>query len=169
MILNSGDVFSIPLFLNDVSAIKNFSRFDFSKEGMEFYFARIIEDRGGSGILMEVFDFCSRLDSQVADIISRPRLFDPVAVAGEGIKKKRWRFIGTTDYDKEKYSNYSKISFLMGPRESRYLWKGGQEYPLKDTELTSVEEYIIWPAVQIERRIVNELNRKRGLVHPEFR
>lgn len=59
MILNSGDVFSIPLFLNDVSAIKNFSRFDFSKEGMEFCFARIIEDRGGSGILMEVFDFCS--------------------------------------------------------------------------------------------------------------
>lgn len=154
--MNPGDIYSIPLFLSDVSALKNFSCYDFTKDGMEFCFARIIEDRGGSGILIEVFDIFGELDKGLSQIISRPRLFSPVFVAGETIKKKRWRCVGTTyHYDKEKNSGYSKIKFLIGPRENRCIWIGGKECLANDSdEMSSFEEFVIWPAVQVERRIL---------------
>ncbi|MGU5677859.1 Imm26 family immunity protein [Aeromonas hydrophila] len=155
-----GDVYSIPLFLTDVSGLKSFSRYDFTKEGMTFCFARIIEDRGGSGLIIEVFNIQGGIETSVSEIVNSSRLFNPVAIAGEAIKKKRWRLVGSTDYEKERDSHYSGITFLIGPRDNRSIWKGGVEIPIDDdSNYHGFEEYIIWPAVQIERRIVHEFEK----------
>ncbi|AAN53014.2 immunity 26/phosphotriesterase HocA family protein [Shewanella oneidensis] len=157
--MKDGDVYSIPLFLTDVSGLKSFSRYDFTKEGMAFCFARIIEDRGGSGLIIEVFNIQGGIEMSLSEIVNSSRLFNPVVIAGEAIKKKRWRLIGSTYYEKERDSNYSEITFLIGPRDNRLIWKGGVEIPIDDSNCHDFEEYIIWPAVQIEQRIVHELEK----------
>lgn len=157
--MKAGDVYSIPLFLTDVSGLTSFSRYDFTKEGMTFCFARVIEHRGGSGLIIEVFNIQGRIDIPLSEIISSSRLFNPVAVAGEAIKKKRWRLVGSTDYDKERDSKYSEITFLIGPRENRSIWKGGRGLSIENSTHSGIEEFIVWPAVQIERRIVHELEK----------
>ena len=44
-----------------------------------------------------------------------------------GFNKKRWRFIFEgLNYDKEKDSNYSSISFLLGDEYDTKLWIGGK-------------------------------------------
>ncbi|MFB2928683.1 Imm26 family immunity protein [Aeromonas hydrophila] len=157
--MKAGDVYSIPLFLTGVSGLESFYRYDFTKEGMTFCFARAIEDRGGSGLIIEVFNTQGGIDMSLSEIINSSRLFNPVAVAGEAIKKKRWRLIGSTDYEKERDSHYSEITFLIGPRDNRSIWKGGVEIPIDDSNCHDFEEYIIWPAVQIEQRIVHKLEK----------
>ena len=155
--MQPGNIYSIPLFLSNVSGLKSFARYDFTQEGLEFCFARVIEDRKGSGILIEVFDIRGNIDTPVSKIVSCSRLFNPVVVAGEAIKKKRWRLVASTDYDKEMDSRYSEIAFLIGPRDNRSLWKGGSERPLDNVIGMDCEEFIVWPAVQIEARIIREL------------
>ncbi|WOX54284.1 Imm26 family immunity protein [Aeromonas sp. CD] len=93
--MKAGDVYSIPLFLTGVSGLESFYRYDFTKEGMTFCFARGIEDRGGSGLIIEVFNTQGGIDMSLSEIINSSRLFNLVAVAGEAIKKKRWRLMIT--------------------------------------------------------------------------
>ena len=53
--VNPGDIYAIPLFVSDQSDIKNFYREKLGSSSGDFGFCRIIEDRGGSGIIVEVF------------------------------------------------------------------------------------------------------------------
>lgn len=106
-----------------------------------------------------MFNIQGGIETPLSEIVHSSRLFNPVAVAGEAIKKKRWRLVGSTDYEAERDSHYSEITFLIGPRDNRSIWKGGVEIPIDDSNFHDFDEYIIWPAVQIERRIVHEFEK----------
>ena len=53
LVVNSGDVYFIPLFLYEESSTKSFSRYKFGGVQQEFCFFRVIDDHLGSGILIE--------------------------------------------------------------------------------------------------------------------
>jgi hypothetical protein len=158
-----GDIYSIPLFLTSESVLKSFSRFKFGLPEQKFCFCRLISDEGGSGILIEVFDYVGAFNSRIEDILSTPRLFNPISIAGLGIKKKRWRKIGETDnYDKEKDSKYSEITLIIGPKDNMRVWRNQQEYPLTEfTDVDSIEPFDIWPELQVENRIVKLLSERK--------
>lgn len=55
-----GEIYAIPLFLptEDIKEnLKNYKKVEFENRGRAFVFYRIIEDKGGSGIFVEVFPF----------------------------------------------------------------------------------------------------------------
>ena len=52
--VNPGDIYAIPLFVSDQSDIKSFYREKFDSSSGDFGFCQVIEDRAGSGILVEV-------------------------------------------------------------------------------------------------------------------
>ena len=92
--VSGGEIFAIPLFLTDRSDLERFKKSDFSGENKKFAYCRIIKDRGGGGILIEVFTLIDGLSPEIEDIIQSGRLFPPIAINGLGIYKKRWPKVG---------------------------------------------------------------------------
>ncbi|MFM2479669.1 Imm26 family immunity protein [Celerinatantimonas sp. MCCC 1A17872] len=156
ILVEPGDIFLIPLFLHHESCIKSFSRFNFDKEGMIFCVGRVIVDAMGAGTIIEVFNRQVTNISSV-DISNDERLFEPVVVAGEGFKKKRWRVIGhTSSYDSVTYSGYNDIKFIIGPRDNPRIWTpNGESYP--EDDIDNIERMTVWTSDQIESRIVDLL------------
>lgn len=154
-----GEIYAIPLFLSDRPVNENFSREKFDGDDKEFCFCRIIEDRLGSGIIVEVFNIKGNLKTDLETIINSPRLFRPIAIAGLGIYKKRWRKIHTQEnYDREKDSHYSKIQLVLGPRDARRLWQNGVETPITVEQAKEYESWVVWVTDQLEKRIIQELS-----------
>ena len=153
-----GEIYAIPLFLSDRPVSENFSREKMDGEGKEFCFCRIIEDQSGSGIIVEVFNIKGSLHTGLESILNSPRLFRPVAIAGLGIYKKRWRKIHTQEnYDREKDSHYSNIQLVIGPRDAPRLWQNGVETPITLEQAKDFEPWVVWVTDQLERRIIQEL------------
>src|SRR6478609_8784422 len=89
-----GEVFAIPLFVSDEPVNKRFGVHAFAGRGDEFAYLRTIAETGGAGIIVEVFADVGPLDASIERVVAAGRLFRPVAIAGLGIYKKRWRSIG---------------------------------------------------------------------------
>ena len=154
-----GEIYAIPLFLSDRPANENFSREKMDGEDKEFCFCRIIEDQLGSGIIVEVFNIKGNLTTDLESIINSPRLFRPVAIAGLGIYKKRWRKIYTQEnYDKENDSLYYMIQLVIGPRDTPRLWQNGTETPITHEQAKDYEPWVVWVTDQLEKRIIQELS-----------
>ncbi|WP_452229600.1 immunity 26/phosphotriesterase HocA family protein [Lacinutrix sp. MEBiC02404] len=156
--LNGGEIYAIPLFLSGESSIKSFSRDKFEDKGKEFAFCRVIEDKEGGGIFIEVFDLIGNLNQDLESIISSKRLFQPIATSGLAMTKKRWKKIHIQEpYDKEKDSNYSEIKLVLGTNDDLRLFQNGKETPISQIEAKKYEFWKIWMPSQLEKRIIEEL------------
>ena len=153
--VKSGEIFAIPLFLTEYKDNVSFSREKFEEPDKQFVFCRIIEDLGGGGILIEIFNKVGNLSTQIHDIIIAQRLISPITISGVGIYKKRWRKIGTQcNYDKFSHSLYSEITLIAGAGDNLSLWKGGNYIgQISEEEVQKHELWIIWRSSQVEIRI----------------
>ena len=151
-----GDIYFIPLFLGDDYSLKSYSRYKFGQNEHNFCFCRIIKDEAGSGVLIEIYDYIGDLNSSVDIITSKPRLIEPVRVAGEGIVKKRWRKVGESiNYDMELDSSYSQIRFVFGRGDDARCMCNGHEFSLEGlVNIETIESAKIWTAAQLENRII---------------
>ena len=69
-------------------------------------------------------------------------------------EKKRWRFVFNNDnYDREKVSNYSKITFLLGCEPLPELWQGGITHEIESYDINLYDKWIVYLPVQIEDKI----------------
>jgi hypothetical protein len=154
--VKSGELYAIPLFMIDSADNKSFAKESFEEPDKQFVFCRIIDDFGGGGILIEVFDKTGNLKTTIQDIISSKRLICPVVISGVGIYKKRWKKIGEQkDYDKFMDSNYSEITLIAGAGNSLSLWKGGYNTgQIDEKESLKYELWTVWRSSQIEKRIL---------------
>lgn len=153
-----GEIYAIPLFLSDRPVTENFSREKFDTPDKEFAFLRVIEDRGGSGFIVEVFNLTGSFTTDPDEILKAPRLFSPVATSGLGIYKKRWRKVHSqADYDKERDSNFSEIKLVIGPPNDLRLWQNDKETPIDQSTAKKYELWDIWMSDQLEKRIITEL------------
>ena len=153
-----GEVVAIPLFLTSEPVLTRFRADAFRDRGDEFAFCRVIEDRRGSGIIVEVFDHVGGLGADLADVVAADRLFPPVAISGLGVHKKRWRRIGTCEpYDRERDSGYSQIQLVLSPYDAPRLWQAGVETPIDVETAKRYESWRVWFADQLEQRIVDAL------------
>jgi hypothetical protein len=153
-----GEMFAVPLFVSDEPVNKRFGARAFDGRGNEFAYLRVIAETGGAGILVEVFDRVGPVTAELEPVTVADRLFRPVAVAGLGIYKKRWKSLGVTpEYDRERDSAYSEIQLVLGPREAPRLWRGGVESPVSVAEAAAFERWIVWTAPDLEKRIIAAL------------
>lgn len=154
MDLQPGDIFAIPLFLQQVPTLTDFKRQKFQDRGKEFAFCRLISSLGGGGYLFEVFNFLGSLQTPQADILESSRLFPPIAASGLGIKKERWkRMYGTSNYDRERDSQYSEIGLVLGEAPNLRVWNNGTESPISDEAAANLERWVVWLPPQLEQRI----------------
>ncbi len=157
--VNPGDIYAIPLFVSDQPELKSFARVKFDSSAGDFGFCRIIEDRGGSGIIVEVFKCTGDPSAAPSMIVDSGRLFPPIAISGVGIFKKRWRFRHSNEaFDKEKDAKYSEITLVLGPDNDLRLWQNGVETPISKEDSRHYELWEIWPAFQVEKRILAARN-----------
>lgn len=153
-----GQLHAVPLFTSDIESNVRFLKRDLLIEGNKFCFIRIISNQGGSGLLIEVFDFVGGLDASVERIESAPRLFNPVAVSSLPITKHRWPLVGrTANYDRERHSSYSTIELVFSPSLQPQLWRGGAKYPIERRDIARYEPWIVWRANHLEKRIIEAL------------
>lgn len=158
LIVKEGEIYAIPLFVSDKPDNTSFIRDSFHDKGKEFAYCRIIEDRLGSGILVEVFNLVNDLNIDIETIIKSDRLFPAVAITGDGIYKKRWKKIKNNKvYSKEHDSNYSSIKFILGTDDELFLWQNGSKKSITQVETHKYEKWIIWRASHLEKRIIKEI------------
>ena len=157
--LKGGEIFAIPLFVSDILDTKSFSREKFEDRGAEFAFCRVISNRQGGGIFIEVFDLIGGLETDLKSIINSQRLFRPISITGLGIGKKRWKKLFVQEpYDKESDSNYSKIQLVLGFANHLRLWQNGVEQPISVQDAETYESWDVWRASHLEERIIKALN-----------
>ncbi len=150
-----GAVYRIPLFYNDVSPLQRFSKKDFPEGENRYSYCRVVGDKQGSGILVEVFKYVGVENVPELEIISSGLIFDPVLIIGDGIKRKRWvKVFDSEAYDAEKDSGKG----LIEKRISEKLKSG-----------VGVQTY---SSVQLERLIVESLpdsvKKQHGIVLKEL-
>jgi hypothetical protein len=156
--LEPGEVIAIPLFLTSEPPLTRFRAHAFQDRGDEFVFCRVIEDKRGAGIIIEVFDHVGGLGADIAHVVAADRLFRPVAITGLGIYKKRWPRIGVCDpYDRERDSGYSQIQLVTGTRDRPQLWQDGVETPIDVETAKQYEPWELWDEPDLETRIVAAL------------
>ncbi|MDG1331782.1 MAG: Imm26 family immunity protein [Crocinitomicaceae bacterium] len=153
-----GNIFFIPLFLpNGIKDNnKSYTRKKFETSA-QYAFGRLIEIDKSAGDLVEIFNYIGTIPSDSSVITESGLMFKPFHIA-MAFSKKRWRFIFETPaYDKEKDSNYSEISFLMGNRDSPIHWKGGEKNPFGG-DPSLYERWIIHPPTKVEDMIRDKKN-----------
>jgi Immunity protein 26 len=159
--LNGGEIFAIPLFLSDIPENIRITKDQLEGRGKEFVFCRIISDQQGGGYFAEVFNLVGSLDQDLESIIKSGRLFRPISISVLGVYKKRWKKIHIQEnYDKERDSKYSEIQLVEGAGDDLRLWQNGKREPISNDEAKRYEEWEIWGANRLERRIVKELFNK---------
>ena len=152
-----GNIFFIPLFLpNDIkNNIKSYSKTNFLPT-QNYGFGRLIEINKSGGDLIEIFNYTGNIPDDQNDIIKSGLMFEALHTA-MGFNKKRWRFIFEgLNYDKEKDSNYSSISFLLGDEYDPKLWIGGKIKTINNYDTNKYKEWIIYTPVEIEEMIRNK-------------
>lgn len=159
--LAPGSVLAVPLFVLDRDDLTRFRAADLAAPDARFAFARVIDDRGGAGFVIEVFDHVGGLDTELSAITSSPRLFPPVAVSGLGVHKRRWRVVGVSEgYDPERDSALSQVRLVLGAGDDLRLWHGGTnvETPVDRETAARYEDWTIWGSSRLEERIVEALD-----------
>jgi hypothetical protein len=156
--VSPGEVHAIPLFVSDKSPTIRFSKKDFKDAGADFCFARVISDEGGSGLIIEVFDFVGGLDSSIDEIVAAQRLFRPCVITSLPMYKKRWPLLGTQGgYDREKDSQFSKIEIVLDAYDPPMLWRGGEKMSVAEAAIADYEPWLMCGAHQVEKRIIAAL------------
>jgi hypothetical protein len=156
--VSPGEVRAIPLFVSDQSPIIRFSKKDFKDAGADFCFARVISDEGGSGLIIEVFDFVGGLDASIDEIVAAPRLFCPCVITSLPMYKKRWPLLGAhRGYDREKDSQFSKIEIVLDAYDPPMLWRGGEKTGVSGAAIDNYEPWVMWGSHQVEKRIIAAL------------
>lgn len=157
-----GNIFFIPLFLGtDIKDNrKNYWRYTFTNDA-QYAYARLIKVDASSGDLVEIFSYNGPVPDTPDVILNSPLLMKPLHVC-MGFAKKRWRFIfETPEYDRQMHSHYSEITFLLGTRDSRILWKGGVQTDLDPKDIQEHEDahdnWIVYPPTKLEKRIREKL------------
>lgn len=149
-----GNIFFIPLFLpNDIKDnIESYSKTNFHLE-QNYAFGRLIEINKSIGDLIEIFNYTGNIPNTKDDIIESGLMFHPLHIS-MAFSKKRWRFIfEVSSYDKEKDSNYSNISFLLGDKYDPKLWIGGKIKTINNYDTNKYDECIVYTPVEIEDMI----------------
>ena len=149
-----GNIFFIPLFLplEIKENRKSYSSFKFDRNEI-YAFGRLIDIDKSSGELIEIFNYIGKVPDDKNIIINSGIKFEPLHIT-MAFEKKRWRFIFETEnYQKEKDSNYSQITFLLGDIDSPILWKGGLKTKISTDEAKKHREWIISPPTIIEEAI----------------
>ena len=154
-----GNIFFIPLFLpkDFRDNIKSYSQNKF--DTMSIYgYGRLISINNSGGDWVEIFNYTGAIPDTPECIISSGQMFDPLHVT-LGFSKKRWRFIfENPEYNKEKDSNYSNITFLLGDKEEPILWIGGEQKTISSYNAFKYNEWITYPPTEIEEMIRNHIN-----------
>ena len=149
-----GSIFFIPLFLpNDIKDnIKSYSKTNFTSEG-NYAFGRLIEIDKSGGDLIEIFNYTGNIPNDKYDIIKSGLMFEPMHIS-MAFTKKRWRFIfEELNYDRERDSNYSKITFLLGDEYDPKLGIGGKIKTIKKYDTNKYNEWIVYTPTEIETMI----------------
>lgn len=149
-----GNIFFIPLFLpNDIKDnIKSYSKTNFISEE-NYAFGRLIEIDKSGGDLIEIFNYTGTIPNNKDNIIKSGLMFEPLHIS-MAFTKKRWRFIfEELNYDRERDSNYSKISFLLGDEYNPKLWLGGEVKTIKNYDTNKYNEWIVYTPTGIEEII----------------
>jgi hypothetical protein len=160
--LSPGELYAIPLFVSDQPILTRFTKKDWDRPDARFAFMRVIEDRAGSGIVIEVLNRVGSLDTPSAEIVRAKRLFRPVTATRLAIEKKRWTPVGMHEgYDRERDSGYSEITLVLSPTHDPVLWKGGIKTPVSLEEASRHEPWTFWDPGELERRIIAALDAER--------
>jgi hypothetical protein len=149
-----GNIFFIPLFLSldYKDNRKSYSTYKFD-ENENYAFGRLIDIDKSSGDLIEIFNYTGKIPENINIILKSGLKFEPIHIA-RAFEKKRWRFISETEnYDKEKDSNYSQITFLLGDRDSPILWKGGKQSKINLIDSTNIKRWVVHHPTIIEEGI----------------
>lgn len=157
---NEGGIFFIPLFFGtDIKDNrKNYWRYKFETDA-QYAFGRLIEVNASSGDLVEIFSYTGPIPDTPDVILNSPLLIKPLHVC-MGFAKKRWRFIfDTPEYDREKHSKYSDITFFLGTVGARILWQGGVQTTLAPQDVNEGEHdhWIVYPPTKLETLIRGEI------------
>ncbi|ANN63779.1 immunity 26/phosphotriesterase HocA family protein [Brachyspira hyodysenteriae] len=154
-----GNIFFIPLFLsNDIKDnTKNYSKINFNIEE-NYAFGRLIEIDKSKGDLIEIFNYTGNIPNDKDDIVKSGLMFDPLHIS-MAFTKNRWRFVfEELAYDREKYSNYSKITFLLGDEYDPKLWIGGKIKSIKKYDTNKYNECIVYTPTEIEIMIKERIS-----------
>lgn len=149
-----GNIFFIPLFLpNDIKDnIKSYSRSNFAPT-LNYGFGRLIETDKSGGDLVEIFNYTGTIPNTPDCIVNSGLMFPPLHVA-MGFSKKRWRFVfEESDYNRERDSGYSTISFLLGDKANPKLWRGGKQKLIDSYDTVKYCEWITYPPTEVEEMI----------------
>ena len=129
-----GSIFCIPLFMpkDDWKLKLKLKEEDSDKI---FIFGRVIENGGGSGVLVEIFNKTGNLNTKIEDIVNSSLLINPIYIFWEGIIKERWKVVGkTSNYNKIKDSNYNEINIIFGIDDNIRIFNYGSGKEKKITE-----------------------------------
>ena len=159
VIVNSGDIFCIPLFMpkDDWKLKTKLSNDDLDKE---FAFGRVIET--SSSVLVEIFKKIGSAKTDINEIINSGIMFSPIQLFWDGIVKQRWRIIGKTEnYDKSKDSNYNNLKMVFGIGEDFRLrdFSTKKETPISREEFNrkGYEFSTVWYPIDLENRILKNI------------
>ena len=85
-------------------------------------------------------------------------MFEPMHIS-MAFTKKRWRFIfEELNYDRERDSNYSKITFLLGDEYDPKLRIGGKIKTIKKYDTNKYNEWIVYTPTDIETMIKDRIS-----------
>ncbi|AHF15274.1 immunity 26/phosphotriesterase HocA family protein [Niabella soli] len=156
--LKEGDILAIPLFTSDAPSNTSFKKNDLENKGKEFAFCRVVSDEQGAGYIIEIFDLIGSINEPLPNIIAAHRLFEPVAISGLGVYKKRWRKIHHQEsYDKSKDSGFDDVKLVLGTEDDLRLWQNGKETPITMIKAQQFEFWSIWQPAKLEKRIIKAL------------
>lgn len=159
ILLNSGEIFCIPLFMpkDDWKLKIKLSDKDLDKD---FAFGRVIET--SSSVLVEIFNKIGSAKTDINEITNSGIMFSPIQLFWDAIVKKRWKIIGKTEnYDKSKDSNYNNLNMVFGIGEDFRLreFSTKKETPISREEfnLKGYEFSTVWFPIDLENRILKNI------------
>ena len=143
---------------NDIKDnIKSYSKTNFTSEG-NYAFGRLIEIDKSGGDLIEIFNYTGNIPNDKYDIIKSGLMFEPMHIS-MAFTKKRWRFIfEELNYDIERDSNYSKITFLLGYEYDPKLRIGSKIKIIKKYDTNKYNEWIVYTPTEIETMIKDRIS-----------
>jgi hypothetical protein len=157
VVVNSGEIFCIPLFMpkDDWKLKTKLSDEDLDKD---FAFGRVIET--SSSVLVEIFKKIDSAKTSINEIENSGILYAPLQIFWDGVVKKRWRVIGKTEhYDKFKHSNYGNLKMIFGVDGNFRLrdFSTQKETPITREEFQQYEFSTVWFPIDLENRILKAI------------
>ena len=163
ILLHGGEIFCIPLFMpkDDWQLKIKLSEKDLDND---FAFGRVIET--SSNVLVEIFNKIGSAKIDINDIVNSGVMFSPLLIFWDGVAKKRWKIIGSTDnYDKFNHSNYGNLKMVFPDPDDNFRLRdftSGIETKIsrKEVEDKKYEGSCVWWPIDLENRIIEKMNGK---------